>query len=192
MGYTGGASTNPTYHNLDGHTETVQIDFDPAVISYRELLDIFWHSHHPGSRPWSRQYQAAVFYHDTAQKNLALETRERVAAGMKGQVFTQVLPATEFYLAEDYHQKYFLRRVPELAGELTAIYPQVKDLVASTVAARLNGYLAGYGSRTQLESELGDLGLSPAGSKRLLALVSRSEPSGPTQGCPLPQGLSPD
>jgi len=185
VGYSGGTKRSPTYHDLGDHTETIQLDYDPAQISYKELLTIFWESHSPGSRPWSRQYLAAIFFHNDEQKKLALETKDQVAAGIKGEVFTEILPATEFYPAEDYHQKYFLRRVPELLDELTAIYPAVKEFVGSTAAARLNGYVAGYGTRAGLEAELSNLGLSPAGNKRLLALVTKSAPARPTHGCPL-------
>ena len=165
----------------------MEIDFDPRLVSYQELLAIFWESHSPGSRPWSRQYMAAIFYHNSVQKRLALETRDQVAARLKGEVFTQILPAAEFYPAEDYHQKYFLRRNPVLLQEMTRIYPDTKDLVASTAAARLNGYVASYGNRTGLEAELPGLGLSPAGNKQLLSLLSKSEPARPAHGCPLPR-----
>ncbi len=165
----------------------MEIDFDPRLISYRELLAIFWEVHSPGSRPWSRQYQAAIFYHNAAQKRLALETKRQVAARLRGEVFTQILPAGKFYQAEDYHQKYFLRRDPVLLNELTRIYPSTKDLVASTAAARLNGYVAGYGNRAGLEAELTSLGLSPAGNKELLSLVSKPESVRSAHGCPLPR-----
>lgn len=187
VGYSGGTKRSPTYHDLGDHTETIQLDYDPAQISYKELLTIFWESHSPGSQPWSRQYLAAIFFHNDGQKKLALETQDQVAARIKGEVFTQILPATEFYPAEDYHQKYYLRRVPELLNELTAIYPTAKDFVASTAAARLNGYVAGYGARAGLEAELSSLGLSPAGNKRLLALAPESAPPRTTPGCPLPR-----
>jgi peptide-methionine (S)-S-oxide reductase len=129
----------------------------------------------------------AIFFHNGQQKKLALETKDQVAARSKEEVYTQILPATEFYLAEDYHQKYFLRREPELLKELTAIYPATKDFLASTAAARLNGYVAGYGTRAGLEAEISSLGLSLAGNKRLAGMVSKSEPARPTQGCPLPR-----
>lgn len=187
VGYTGGTTKNPTYHRLGDHSETLQIDFDPILISYKELLAIFWESHSPGFRSWSQQYQAAIFYHNDAQKRLALETGNQVAARINGEVLTQILPAGEFYLAEDYHQKYFLRRDPVLLTELTRIYPNTWDLVASTSAARLNGYVAGYGNRAGLEAELSSLGLSPAGNKRLLGMVSKSESARPAHGCPLPR-----
>jgi methionine-S-sulfoxide reductase len=187
VGYSGGTKKSPTYHDLGDHTETIQLDYDPTQISYKELLEIFWESHNPGSRSWSRQYMAAIFFHNDQQKKLALETKDQVAARIKDEVYTQILPTTEFYLAEDYHQKYFLRIEPELLNELTAIYRSTKDFVASTAAARLNGYVAGYGTRAGIEAEISSLGLSPAGNKRLLGMVSKSEPARPTLGCPLPR-----
>jgi methionine-S-sulfoxide reductase len=187
VGYSGGTPQSPTYHDLGDHTETIQLDYDPTQISYKELLEIFWESHNPGSRSWSRQYMAAIFFHNDQQKKIALETKDQVAARIKDEVYTQILPATMFYLAEDYHQKYFLRLEPELLNELTAIYHSTQDFVASTAAARLNGYVAGYGTRAGIEAEISSLGLSPAGNKRLLGMVSKSEPARPTQGCPLPR-----
>ena len=79
-------------------------------VSYAELLDLFWKTHNPCARPGSRQYMSAVFYHNEEQKRLALATRDREAARRGSPVTTQILPATEFWLAEDYHQKYMLRR----------------------------------------------------------------------------------
>ncbi len=187
VGYSGGTKKSPTYHDLGDHTETIQLDYDPTQISYKELLAIFWESHNPGSRSWSRQYMTAIFFHNDEQKKLALETKNQVAARIKDEVYTQILPATDFYLAEDYHQKYFLRREPELLNELTAIYQSTKDFVASTAAARLNGYVAGYGTRAGIEEGIGSLGLSPTGNKRLVGLASKAEPARPTQGCPLPR-----
>jgi peptide-methionine (S)-S-oxide reductase len=157
VGYTGGTRVNPTYHALGDHSEAVEIDFDPSVISYSELLEIFWRSHDPGSRSWSRQYRAAIFYHDEEQKRLALESMKTQEA-RTGKVYTEVLPAATFYRAEDYHQKYYLRQRPDLLRELEGIYPRGNDLVDSTAAARANGYLAGNGScavaQTALESLL--------------------------------------
>lgn len=187
VGYAGGTKKNPTYRDLGDHTETVQIDYDPTQISYGELLAVFWESHHPGQPSWSRQYRAAVFYHHDAQERLARETRAQVAAGMKGKVFTEILPAPEFYLAEGYHQKYYLRQLPELFHEFSSIYPGLGDLVASTAAARVNGYVAGYGTVRALQGELADLGLSPEGRQRLFGLVAVAVHGGATRACPRPR-----
>jgi peptide-methionine (S)-S-oxide reductase len=166
----------------------VQVDFDPEKISYEQLLTVFWASHHPGSPLWSRQYMNAVFYHNEAQQRLALASKKQIAGKTQGEVYTQVLPAAEFYLAEDYHQKYYLRQVVPLYEELRRIYPDEGDFVNSTAAARLNGYLAGYGTEANFQSESPKLGLSPAGQALLLKKVAgRLEGySGP--GCPLPAG----
>lgn len=171
VGYAGGTTKNPTYHNLGDHSETIQIDYDPTRVSYEELLDIFWDSHNPVTRPWSRQYMSIIFYHNEEQKRLAMETRDREAAGRQGSIFTEIVPATQFYLAEGYHQKYRLRQVPELLKEFDDIYPDGGDFVASTAAARVNGYVGGYGSLAELQEEIDRFGLSSEGNKKLLDIV---------------------
>jgi methionine-S-sulfoxide reductase len=171
VGYAGGTKKNPTYYSLADHTETIQIDYDPARISYEQLLDVFWASHNPERKSWSRQYMAAVFYHNEEQKRLAIKTRDIMAERLKSNLYTDILPATEFYLAEDYHQKYYLRQVSELIKEYKTIYPATSDLIASTAVARANGYVGGYGTFAQMQNELNSLGLSSAGSKRLSEIV---------------------
>lgn len=161
------------------------MDFDPTVISYEELLELFWESHVPGSPAWSRQYMKVIFYHNKAQQRLAEASKARVAAKTGYEVQTAILPATEFTLAEDYHQKYYLRQVPGLWREMSRFYPDLKGLVDSTAAARMNGYVAGYGSGSQLEDELPGLGLSPEAGRQLLA--RRAAKSGRTPGCPVPR-----
>jgi len=151
--------------------ETVELDFDPSVISYGELLDVFWSSHDPRERPWRRQYMSAIFPHGDDQKSLAFKTKEREAARRGGKIHTEILPASRFYPAEAYHQKYALRGRSELLKEYEAVYPSFGDFLASTAVARVNGYVAGYGTCDSLRKELGGLGLSPAGRKRLEEIV---------------------
>ena len=164
---------NPTYHNLGDHTETIEIDFDPTRISYEQLLEVFWRSHDPTQRPWSRQYMAAIFYHNEDQKRLALAIRERVQAKFATRISTQILPATQFYLAEAYHQKYRLRQAPDLMDEFTRIYPNNADFVNSTAAARVNGLLYGYGNAEDVDAEVDRLGLSPSASEKLRSVVKK-------------------
>ena len=168
MGYTGGTKENPTYRSLGDHAETLEIDFNPSVVSYEELLNVFWRSHDPFSRPWSRQYMSAIFYHDARQKNLAEKTRDREALKRKGRIHTMIVPATKFYRAEDYHQKYYLRMKSELVGQLKAIHPSEGELVDSTLAARLNGHFAGYATVADVEAAMSGLGLSEDQSKMVM------------------------
>jgi peptide-methionine (S)-S-oxide reductase len=166
VGYAGGTKENPTYRDLGDHSETIQIEYDPTQISYEELLDVFWNTHTPTSRPWSRQYASIVFYHDEAQRELALKTKEQQEA-KRGTIFTQIVPAGTFYPAEDYHQKYYLRNARDLTREFSAMYPDGGDFAGSTAAARVNGYLGGNGTCEQLQEELDSLGLSSASQDKL-------------------------
>ena len=117
---------------------------------------------------------SAVFYHNDAQKDLALETRNREEARRGRRIITELLPATTFYVAEDYHQKYFLRAEASLMREFRAMYPDPKDFMNSTAAARVNGYLEGNGSKDMIRKELDQLGLSPEASQTLLLLWERA------------------
>ena len=83
-GYTGGSQSDPTYHHLGDHTESFQIDYDPARIPYSTLLEEFWKEADPTEPPYSRQYMSAVFFADEGQKNLALATARKAMAGRSG------------------------------------------------------------------------------------------------------------
>jgi len=171
VGYAGGTKKNPSYHDLRDHSEAVQIDFDPSRISYRELLDIFWKGHDPRRTSWSRQYRAAIFYHNEEQRKVALETRDELAATMDGRIATAIESFTGFTNAEDYHQKHSLRLYPEIMKEFRAIYPDMKILLNSSAVTRVNGYLGGYGSCDSLNTEIEDFGLSQRSKETLIALV---------------------
>jgi methionine-S-sulfoxide reductase len=168
VGYTGGTKKNPTYYNLGDQTESIQIDFDPTKITYKELLEHFWKAHNPCSQSGVRQYMSAVWYHNDEQKKIAYETRAAEAKRLKQKIVTPILARTHFYLAEDYHQKYYLRQHKDLMKEFEAIYPKAKDFLVSTAAARANGYVGGHGKVETLEKEIGSYGLSEQGRKRLL------------------------
>ena len=120
VGYTGGQKKSTTYEEVStgttGHTEAIEVVYDPAKISYSELLDAFWRSIDPTNprgqfADTGSQYRTAVFYHDEEQKRLALESKEKLAKSGKFDkpVATEIVPASEFYPAEDYHQKYYIK-----------------------------------------------------------------------------------
>jgi len=173
VGYAGGRSAHPTYHDLDGHSETIEIVFDPARVSYGELLAIFWSEHAPTERTWSRQYANIIFTHGEEQRRLAEQSRTAVAERLGLPVATGIVEAGIFWPAEDYHQKHSLRATPDLARIYQAIYPGPAAFRDSTATARINGYLGGYGSAEALARELPALGLPPAAGEALLRLVRR-------------------
>jgi peptide-methionine (S)-S-oxide reductase len=113
-----------------------------------------------------------IFYHDEEQRSLAVATRDRLAGRIGATIHTEILPFEGFYLAEPYHQKYRLRSVRDIMAEFSAMYPPDDDFVNSTAAARVNGYVGGYGSLEVVKSEMGELGLSPDASRRLLEIVA--------------------
>jgi peptide-methionine (S)-S-oxide reductase len=173
VGYAGGSKAEPTYYALGDHSETIQIDYDPTQISYQDLIDVFWSSHSPTARSWSRQYASVIFYHNEEQRRLAEASRDREAARRGAPIYTDIVPFSRFYLAEAYHQKYRLRQVNELLREFQAIFPGEEEFLNSTAVARVNGYLGGHGTVAGLEAEIDKLGLSPAGRQKLLDMVSR-------------------
>ena len=134
-------------------------------------MDLFWKGHSPTSRPSSQQYASIIFYHNDEQKRLAMETRDREEARHSKPLYTQVAPASEFYLAEDYHQKYRLQQIATLLEDLRAVYPDRESFVNSTAAARVNGYVGGFGALEDLEAQIDDLGLTVEGKRTLLSIV---------------------
>jgi peptide-methionine (S)-S-oxide reductase len=118
-GYTGGKEANPSYGQVSsgrtGHTEAVEIVYDPAKVSYEKLLDVFWRNHDPLAKDRQfcdkgAQYRAGIFFHNDEQRKLAEATRKKVAAKFAPrQVHTEVTAASEFYAAEDYHQDYYTK-----------------------------------------------------------------------------------
>jgi peptide-methionine (S)-S-oxide reductase len=121
VGYTGGATTNPTYDDVcsdeTGHAEAVEITYDPKRVSYERLLELFFENHNPcevnrQGPDVGSQYRSAVFYHDVTQQRAA-ETAKRglTASGRYNRsIATQIVPASEFYPAEEYHQQYLMKR----------------------------------------------------------------------------------
>lgn len=159
VGYAGGRKANPTYYSMGDHTECFQVDYDPATISYADLVKLFLKSGSHSRKPWSDQYKSILFYHDEDQEKTA---RLLVDSSL----YIELRPAAPFTEAEDYHQKYYLRQ-SALEGEFLNMYPRLRDFVDSTAAARVNGYVSGYGEGSQLTRELPLLGLSEKGRAEL-------------------------
>lgn len=119
VGYMGGTVPNPTYEQVctdrTGHAEVVQVEFDPAEVSYERLLDTFWSAHDPTQLDRQgpdvgRQYRSAVFFHSPEQQEQALASRAGVQTRFDRPVVTEVEPASDFWRAEEYHQQYLVKR----------------------------------------------------------------------------------
>jgi peptide-methionine (S)-S-oxide reductase len=117
-GYTGGTTRNPTYEEVcsdkTGHAEAVLVEFDPTKVSYEHLLDVFWSEHDPTTpnrQGWDigSQYRSAIFYYSPAQKAAAIASKERLEKShrYRNPIVTEILPAGQFYCAEEYHQRYY-------------------------------------------------------------------------------------
>ena len=120
VGYTGGAEANPTYQQVSagetGHREAIEVTFDPAKISYAQLVEVFWHNINPIQRDGQfhdvgDQYTSAIFYNSDEQHKAAEDSKEALAKSGKFQkpIATVILPAGQFWPAEEYHQKYYLK-----------------------------------------------------------------------------------
>lgn len=165
---------DPTYLQMGDHTEALQLDYDPSRVSFAVLLDLFWESHDPTYRPWKRQYMSLAFYHDAIQQEVILKAKERVTRELGRMVHTEILPAERFYLAEFYHQKYYLQQVAELRRDFLNKYPEQMEFVNSTAVARVNGYVGGYGTMAGVARDIDQLGLSLPAQQQLREFVSRS------------------
>jgi peptide-methionine (S)-S-oxide reductase len=121
VGYMGGTTKDPTYEqvctNRTGHAEVVRIEFNSAVVSYKKLLDVFWQIHDPTQRnrqgpDIGTQYRSAIFYETPMQKKLAEESKKHLerSRGLKESIATEIVAASAFYPAEEYHQKYFQKK----------------------------------------------------------------------------------
>jgi peptide-methionine (S)-S-oxide reductase len=142
-GYAGGSRPNPTYEQVctgtTGHAEVVHITYDPQIITFRDLLDVFFTIHDPTTlnrqgADVGTQYRSAIFYHDNAQRSVAEQViAELDAAGVwDAPIVTEVTPLTAFYPAEDYHQEYFARNPYQ---------PYCRAVVAPKVAKFRKQYL---------------------------------------------------
>lgn len=119
VGYMGGHMDNPTYEDVctdeSGHAEVVEVTFDPKKVSYEKLLETFWNKHDPTQvdrqgPDVGTQYRSVIFYHGEKQKDPAVKSKESFGKSKSKPIVTQILPASTFFRAEDYHQQYLEKR----------------------------------------------------------------------------------
>ena len=120
VGFTGGREKDPTYEQVSagktGHRESIEVTYDPSKVTYEQLLDVFWHSIDPTQADGQfadigKQYRTAIFYHSEEQKRLAEQSKEKLARSGKFSrpIVMEILPTSQFWPAEEYHQKYYLK-----------------------------------------------------------------------------------
>ena len=121
VGYSGGTTHNPTYEEVctgrSGHAEVVQVEFDPSIVSYEELLDVLWGCHDPTTLnrqgpDRGTQYRSAIYYHSPEQEASAVASKAKAdkSGRFSSPIVTEITSASEYYMAEDYHQKYLEKR----------------------------------------------------------------------------------
>ena len=143
-GYSGGTLANPSYRRVcegdTGHAEVVRLEFDPARISYREILEVFFAVHDPTTlnrqgNDVGTQYRSVIFYHDSEQQRIASEVIAEASSAWGRSVVTQVVPAAPYFRAEDYHQEYF-RHNPEQGYCMAVIAPKLEKFRKTFVRKR--------------------------------------------------------
>jgi peptide-methionine (S)-S-oxide reductase len=133
-GYAGGRTEHPTYKQVcgggTGHAEVVQIEFEPAKISFAKLLEAFWEAHDPTTlnrqgNDEGTQYRSIILYHDASQRAAAEAAEAKASARFGGKIVTEIVPLTKFWRAEEYHQDYF-RKNPNQAYCAVVVRPKLK------------------------------------------------------------------
>ncbi|WP_138495401.1 peptide-methionine (S)-S-oxide reductase MsrA [Paenibacillus pinistramenti] len=175
-GYAGGTAEAPSYHQMGDHTETVRVDFDPSIIRYEQLLNLFWDHHNPANINGykGRQYLSLLLPRSGEQREaIRRVARERQERGDERPAGTETADFRAFYPAEERHQKYYLKRFPDALDKLRGLCPFQEALMDSALAARLNGLAKGYTSMERIVGEIQGWKL-PDGEKEQLIKVLRS------------------
>jgi peptide-methionine (S)-S-oxide reductase len=171
VGYAGGTTSAPTYHDIGDHLETVRVEFDPDRLSYADLVDLFWTVHDPSRAPIKRQYVPALLPHTPEQEAVAKASLDAAREEVEASITTEVIPGDTFTRAEAYHQKYKLRHRKALMEAMRAAYPSEEAFALAPAAALLNGYVAGHRSPEHLDADLPRLAL-PGEAVRQLRTVA--------------------
>lgn len=174
VGYAGGTTPSPTYRQMGDHTETIEIDFDSAIMRYEDVLRHFWRNHYPNRDQYKgRQYLSLLRCRGDEQLGAAERVKKEMEVELGEKIETDIAPFTDFTLAEERHQKYYLKRYPKALEQLQMLYPEPSLLLNSTFAARLNGFVKGFRSKDSLLEELAGWEIGLEGRTVLLDLFSK-------------------
>ncbi len=168
VGYAGGTTEKPTYKQMGDHTETLEIDFDPSIISFTDILDVFWRIHNPNRGNYrGRQYLSLLLYHNVDQKRTINEKKAELEKDSPEEIRTEIAAYNGFTLAEERHQKYFLKRYPNAIEQMSELFPNKDEFLQATITARLNGFVKGYCRMSDLREEISNWPIDED-SKRIL------------------------
>ncbi|WP_046174158.1 peptide-methionine (S)-S-oxide reductase MsrA [Domibacillus indicus] len=174
-GFAGGTASNPAYRNMGDHTETVQIDFDPSILSFEHIIRTFWANHTSTHRVTykERQYMSLLLYHGKEQKQVIERVKKELEEERQESIETEIQPYAEFYPAEDRHQKYHVKRFKKAADMLRIHYPSEEAFTNSTVIARLNGFVKEHGTLQQIMKEIHSWDMPESSRDRLAELIKQ-------------------
>lgn len=175
VGYAGGTSIEPTYRKMGDHSETVNITFDPKIISYEQLVRLFWENHDATKDRFykERQYISILFYRNEDQYETAKKIHSELEQVQGKEIQTEFQSFAHFYTAEDHHQKYFLRRFKGATETIKNLFPDESSFIHSTIAARLNGFVRERGKLPDIKKEITHWGLAEADIELLLETIDK-------------------
>lgn len=173
VGYSSGEEKNPTYENIKDHSECVEILYDSNVIKYKDLLKILKSTYNSSYASVMKQYASIIFYQEEEEKKEAIE----FLASLKKPNFTQIKKMSDFYLAENYHQKYYLQLNKELFKDIRSNFNSYEEALFSKTSSRINGYLTGKGNLKLFLSQEKELKISDKMKIRLKNIVESYDPN---------------
>ena len=175
VGYAGGTILDPTYRKMGDHSETVNMFFDPTVISYEQLVRLFWENHDATKDRFykERQYISILFYQNETQYKMAKEIHSEYEKAQGKEIQTEFQSFNHFYTAEDHHQKYFLRRFKGATESIKNLFPDEPSFIQSTIAARLNGFVRERGKLPDIKEEITHWGLDQANTELVLETIDK-------------------
>jgi len=172
VGYTGGDSLTPSYDNLDNHIEVIEVDYNPSLISYEQLIQKYFELYNGTERPYSLRVKSVIFYRSDDEYEIASKVKADYVHSIKQGVYTEIDPIDVFFLAEDKHQLSYLKQEISLYNEIKQIFPNNNQELLSILASKLNGIIAGYGSEGQISDILSKSALSEASINRVMDILS--------------------
>ncbi|XKG87007.1 peptide-methionine (S)-S-oxide reductase [Sutcliffiella horikoshii] len=155
VGYAGGTTLSPTYKQMGDHTECLQIDFNPTQITFEEIVRHFWNSHNSNRGNYKgRQYLSIFLFHDYYQKEVLEKIKQETQDINSQTIGTEIAPLNYFTLAEERHQKYYLKRYQNATQKLRKFFLTEEAFNNATLVARLNSFVKGHGTLYSLKDEI--------------------------------------